>query len=345
MIVVMRPDATREQVDDVCRRVREMGLRDQPIAGSDLWVIAAIGEDRKKDPDVFEHVPGVERAIRVLAPYKLASRKDPDSATAVAIGPDWATGGDTGVAVVAGPCSVESRDQILESARRAQAAGAVGLRGGAFKPRTNPYSFQGLGKEGLELLGEARAVTGLAVITEVLAPADVDLVSGYADCLQVGARNAQNFRLLDAVGRSGKPVLLKRGMSMTVEETLQAAEYVLAAGNPNVVICERGVRTFEAHARNTLSLSAAVELKQRSHLPVWVDPSQGTGHAHLVPAMCRAAVAAGIDGLLIEMHPDPAHALTDGAQSITPDTLDELMPLLARLAEATGRSLQGVRSG
>ncbi len=217
-------------------------------------------------------------------------------------------------------------------------AGAHALRGGAFKPRTNPYSFQGLGEEGLKLLAKAREETGLAVVTEVITPSDVELVAEYADCLQVGTRDAQNFKLLEAVGQQAKPVLYKRGMWMTLDEYLQAAEYILAAGNPNVILCERGIRTFEDHTRNTLSLSVIPELRHRTHLPVIVDPSQGTGHSKLVPAMCRASIAAGADGLIIECHPDPEHAMTDGGQSVTPTMLSELMTSLERIAEAVDRT-------
>jgi 3-deoxy-7-phosphoheptulonate synthase len=243
------------------------------------------------------------------------------------------------VPVIAGPCSVENEEQIMLSARLCKEAGAHALRGGAFKPRTNPYSFQGLGEEGLKLLAAARDATGLPVVTEVVTPSEVDLVSRYADCLQIGTRNSQNFKLLDAAGRQPKPVLLKRGMAMTIDEYLQAAEYILAAGNSNVILCERGIRTFEDHTRNTLSLSAVPELRYRSHLPVIVDPSQGTGHARLVPDMCRASVAAGADGLIIEVHPDPEHAMTDGGQSITPQVLQSLIVSLNRIAGAIDRSV------
>jgi 3-deoxy-7-phosphoheptulonate synthase len=234
---------------------------------------------------------------------------------------------------------VETESQILEAARMVRDRGASALRGGAFKPRTNPYSFQGLGEDGLKLLAAARDATGLAIVTEVLTPTDVDVVSSYADCLQIGTRNAQNFRLLDACGKQPKPVLLKRGMSMTLDEYLQAAEYILVAGNPNVILCERGIRTFEDHTRNTLSLASVPELRRLTHLPVVVDPSQGTGHARLVPEMCYASIACGADGLLIEVHPDPERALTDGAQSLSPDAFEAMMDRAKRVAEAMDRSL------
>ena len=336
MIIVMRPDASKEQVTHVQQMIREMGLKDHPIVGTELTVVAVIGEDRKKDAGVFEQVPGVDRVMRVLAPYKMAAKEMKKERTVVKIGQSCVVGGKQ-VAVMAGPCSVENEKQIIEAAGLVKQAGAHALRGGAFKPRTNPYSFQGLGEAGLKLLAKARAETGLAVVTEVLTPSEVPLVAEYADCLQIGTRNSQNFKLLEAAGQSGKPVLYKRGMSMTIDEFLQAAEYILAAGNPNVILCERGIRTFEDHTRNTLSLSAVPELHFRSHLPVVIDPSQGTGHARLVPDMCKASVACGADGLIIEMHPDPEHAMTDGAQSITPATLTQLMASLARVAAAVDR--------
>ncbi|MEX0774640.1 MAG: 3-deoxy-7-phosphoheptulonate synthase [Phycisphaeraceae bacterium] len=339
MIVVMRPDATEQNVQHVIKLINEMGLKDHPIHGTELTVVAAVGDDRKKDKDRLEQSPGVDRVLRILAPYKMAARETrPGPRTLVRISDACVIGGQH-VPVIAGPCSVEGGEHILAAAKMVKQAGGHALRGGAFKPRTNPYAFQGLGEDGLKMLAEARAATGLAIVTEVITPGDVDLVSQYADCLQIGTRNAQNFRLLDAAGRQPKPVLLKRGMAMTIDEYLQAAEYVLAAGNPNLILCERGIRTFEDHTRNTLSLSAIPELHLRSHLPVIVDPSQGTGHARLVAAMCRAAVAADADGLIIEVHPDPEHALTDGAQSITPKGLGELMASLRRVAAAVDRSV------
>jgi 3-deoxy-7-phosphoheptulonate synthase len=243
------------------------------------------------------------------------------------------------VPVIAGPCTVEGEQQILEAARLVRKAGCHALRGGAFKPRTSPYAFQGFGEDGLKMLAAARQDTGLAIVTEVVTPADVQLVSRYADCLQIGTRNSQNFKLLEACGDQPKPVLLKRGMSMTIDEYLQAAEYILAMGNPHVILCERGIRTFEDHTRNTLSLSAIPELHHRSHLPVLADPSHGTGHRRLVPDMCRAAVAAGADGLILEMHPNPERAMTDGAQSIPPDLLAETVRSCARVAAAIDREL------
>ena len=338
MIVVMRPGATQEQVNHVIERVREMGLKDHPIVGTDLTVVAVIGDDRKKDGSVLERLPGVDRVLKVLAPYKMAARETRDGETTrVVIGEGCVFGGEH-VPVIAGPCSVEGEQHIIDAGRAVKAAGAHALRGGAFKPRTNPYAFQGHGEDGLKMLAAARDETGLPIVTEVLTPSDVELVSQYADCLQIGTRNSQNYKLLEACGRQSKPVLLKRGMSMTIDEYLQATEYILAEGNPNVILCERGIRTFEDHTRNTLSLSAVPELHERTHLPIVVDPSHGTGHARLVPAMARAAMAVGCDGLAIEVHPDPEHAFTDGAQSITPDVLTDLMASLQRIAEAVDRT-------
>ncbi|MEX0885712.1 MAG: 3-deoxy-7-phosphoheptulonate synthase [Phycisphaeraceae bacterium] len=337
MIVVMKPEATEQQVDHVCDLIREMGLTDHVIHGTELVVVAAIGEDRRKDQGRVEQAPGVDRVMRVLAPYKLAAYETRKQRTQVRLN-DNCIIGSSEIAIIAGPCSVEGEEALFAAADAARAAGAHALRGGAFKPRTNPYSFQGLGEEGLKILAEARNRTGLAVVTEVITPDDVDLVADYADCLQIGTRNAQNFKLLEAAGGQPKPVLYKRGMSMTIDEYLQASEYILAAGNEQVILCERGVRTFEDHTRNTLSLSAIPELHERTHLPVIVDPSQGTGHARLVPAMSRAAVAAGADGLIIETHPDPEHAMTDGAQSITPAVLADLIRSVGRVAEAVDRT-------
>ncbi|MFN3167619.1 MAG: 3-deoxy-7-phosphoheptulonate synthase [Phycisphaeraceae bacterium] len=340
MIIVMRADATPQQVQTVSELVLEAGLKPQPIQGTDLVVVAVIGDDRLKDSSKFEQVPGVDRILRVLSPYKMAAvETTAGQRTLVRVGEgESCVFGGANVPVIAGPCSVEGEDKIIEIAQQVKAAGAHALRGGAFKPRTNPYAFQGHGEDGLRMLSAARDATGLPIVTEVLTPADVPLVAKYADCLQIGTRNAQNFKLLEAVGESGKPVLFKRGMAMTIDEYLQAADYILAAGNPNVILCERGIRTFEDHTRNTLPLATVPALKRRSHLPIVVDPSHGTGHAYLVPDMSRAAIAAGCDGLAIECHQDPAHAMTDGAQSITPAVLAELMGSLARVAEAVDRT-------
>jgi 3-deoxy-7-phosphoheptulonate synthase len=340
MIVVMKPGSPQKQVEHVIQLVREMGLKDHVIVGEERTVIAVIGDDRFKDRSVLESAPGVDRVVPILAPYKMASSEMKKERTAVPLG--GATGAKIGavkIGVIAGPCSVESKSQLLEIAHAVKEAGAVGLRGGAFKPRTNPYSFQGLAEKGLELLALAREQTGLAVVTEVMSIDQVDLVNRYADVLQVGARNMQNFNLLNAVGMQSKPVLLKRGMSATLEEFLLAAEYIMSKGNSQVILCERGIRTYEDYVRNTLALAAVAELHRVSHLPVVVDPSQGTGKSYLVDSMCRASVAAGADGLIIEVHNDPEHAMTDGAQSITPKQFAEMMRAISRIAAAVDREM------
>jgi 3-deoxy-7-phosphoheptulonate synthase len=344
MIVVMKPGSTQQQVDHVIGLVREMGLKDHVIVGTERTVVAVIGNDRNKDRSAFESVEGVEKVVPILAAYKMASKeikKERSVVPMLASGPnaERAKIGGKRVGVIAGPCSVESKTQLLEIAHAVKESGAVGLRGGAFKPRTNPYSFQGLAEKGLELLALARQETGLAVVTEVMAVEQVRLVADYADVLQVGARNMQNFNLLNAVGEQSKPVLLKRGMSATLEEFLLAAEYILARGNQNVMLCERGIRTYEEYVRNTLALAAVPELHRVSHLPVVVVPSQGTGKNALVDSMCRAAVAAGADALIIEVHNDPEHALTDGAQSITPQQFKDMMAAIKRIAAAVDREV------
>ena len=341
MIVVMKPGSTQQQVDHVVGLVNEMGLKDHVIVGTERTVVAVIGNDRKKDASIFESVPGVDKVVPILAPYKMASREVKKERTSVPLG--GRLGGSVGgvkVGVIAGPCSVESKQQTLEIAHAVREAGATGLRGGAFKPRTSPYAFQGLAEKGLVILAEAREQTGLAVVTEVMAVDQVKLVADYADVLQVGARNMQNFNLLNAVGESTKPVLLKRGMSATLEEFLLAAEYIMSRGNPNVMLCERGIRTYEEYVRNTLALAAVPELHRVSHLPVVIDPEPGDGQERIWwTAMCRAAVAAGADGLIIEVHNDPEHAMTDGAQSITPAAFAEMMRSIKRVASAVDREV------
>ncbi len=338
MIVVMKPGSTAQQLEHVQKLVREMGLKDHVIVGTERTVVACVGNDRFKDRSVLETVDGVEKVVPILAPYKMASKEVKKERSVVSMLGDAKIGGKR-VGVIAGPCSVENKTQLLEIAHAVKEAGAIGLRGGAFKPRTNPYSFQGLAEEGLKLLALAREETGLAVVTEVMSIDQVKLVADYADVLQIGARNMQNFNLLNAVGESKKPVLLKRGMSATLEEFLLAAEYIMARGNSQVMLCERGIRTYEEYVRNTLALAAVPELHRVSHLPVVVDPSQGTGKNHLVEPMCRAAVAAGADGLIIEVHNDPEHALTDGAQSITPQVFKEMMANIKRIATAVDREV------
>src|SRR5947209_2235187 len=336
MIVVMKSGSTQQQVDHVIKLVREMGLKENVIVGTERTVVAVIGNDRFKDRTVLETVDGVDKVVPILAPYKMASKEVKKERSLVPLRGDVRIGGKK-VGIIAGPCSVESKAQLLEIAHAVKESGAIGLRGGAFKPRTNPYSFQGLAEEGLKLLALAREQTGLAVVTEVMAVEQVQLVEEYADVLQIGARNMQNFNLLNAVGETRKPVLLKRGMSSTLEEFLLAAEYIMSKGNGNVMLCERGIRTYEEYVRNTLALAAVPELHRVSHLPVVIDPSQGTGKSYLVDSMCRAAVAAGADGLIVEVHNDPEHALTDGAQSVTPPQFAEMMRAIQRIAAAVDR--------
>ena len=339
MIVVMKPGASKDQVQHVVELVREYGLKDHVIFGTDRTIVACIGDKRAVDKGAIENAPMVDRIVPILAPYKMASTEVKTERTQIKIGPEGFALGGKKVGIIAGPCAVEGREQILRVADAVKAAGCVGLRGGAYKPRTSPYSFQGLGVEGLKLLAEARDRTGLAIVTEVIGLEQVDAVAEYADVLQIGARNMQHYPLLEAVGKVNKPVLLKRGMSAKLEEFLLGAEYIINAGNSQVILCERGIRTFEEYVRNTLPLASVPELNDKTHLPVIVDPSHGTGHVHLVPAICRAAVAAGADGLLLECHHDPEHAMSDGAQSITPQALGKLMGQLKRIAEAIGRDL------
>ena len=339
MIVVMKPDATEQQVQHVIDLVREYGLKEHPIVGTDRTVIACIGDKRNVDKGAIENAPMVERIVPILAPYKMASTEVKQDKSQVEIGPERFPLGGRKIGVIAGPCAVESREQILRIATAAKQAGCIGLRGGAYKPRTSPYSFQGMREEGLKLLAEAREQTGLAVVTEVIGVETVSVVARYADVLQIGARNMQHYPLLEAVGLVDKPVLLKRGMTATLDEWLLAAEYIINAGNKNVILCERGIRTPEDYVRNTLPLAAVPALQQRTHLPILVDPSHGTGHASMVPAMSRASIAAGADGLILECHHDPEHAMSDGAQSITPASLAELMPVLAKIANAVGREM------
>ena len=337
MIVVMKPDATDEQVAHMIRRVKDMGLEPHIIQGAEPTVIACVGEDRLKAPEALAVAAGVEKVMPVLARYKIASREVKREPTVIELGRGSLGGAALGI--IAGPCAVEGREMLLETAHAVKEAGAIGLRGGAFKPRTDPYSFQGLGQEGLGYLAEAREATGLAVVAEVMAPEQVPVVARYADVLQVGARNMQNFVLLSAVGACNKPVLLKRGMSASLEEFLLAAEYILSRDNERVILCERGIRTFETFTRNTFAVAAVPALKAATHLPVIADPSHATGRADLVEAVSRAAVAAGADGLIIEVHPDPETALVDGRQSITPEAFARLVASCRKVAEAVGRSL------
>ncbi|MFN3158461.1 MAG: 3-deoxy-7-phosphoheptulonate synthase [Rubinisphaera brasiliensis] len=337
MIIVMKQDATREMAEDVARRVEEMGLKTHLIVGEERTVVAVIGDDRRKDREKFESCAGVDSVVKILAEYKLASRETKAEPSVITAHDLKLGGGNFGV--IAGPCSVESEEQILETARLVKAAGAKGLRGGAFKPRTSPYSFQGMKEEGLKLLAAAREETGLAVVTEVMTPHHVDLVCEYADILQIGARNMQNYHLLQAVGECHKPIMLKRGASATMDEFLLAAEYILDQGNQQVIMCERGIRTFESHTRFTLPLASVAYLKSKTHLPVVIDPSHGTGHANLVPSMCSASVAVKADGIIVEVHPDPANAKSDGAQSLTPAVFEQTIQECSKIAEVLGLTM------
>ena len=337
MIAILEKSASLSTKAEIVRFLEQEGFRVQVSETPQGSFVSVVGEGAESVADALRHMPGVAD-LRPDAPgYPLVSRTHKPGATRVKV-EDVVIGGRE-LVIMAGPCSVESREQILEAAEAVRTAGARLLRGGAFKPRTSPYSFQGLGRQGLELLAEARERTGLKVVTEVVAPEDVDLVAEYADMLQIGARNMHNYRLLSAVGTQPRPVLLKRGMMSTVDEMLLAAEYVVAGGNPRVVLCERGIRTFETSSRNTLDLCAVPILKERTHLPVIVDPSHAAGRREWVPALARAAIAAGADGLIVEVHPDPPSAASDGRQSLTPGTFRDLMRDLALLAAAVGRSL------
>ncbi len=338
MIIVLKSGSTDDQVEDVCRRIRAMGYTPHTIRGEIRTVIGAVGDDRGKERlRSLEALEIVETVTPILKPFKLASLEVKSEPTQVRVG-DVVIGGKK-LVVMAGPCSVESREQVLEVATRVKAAGATVLRGGAFKPRTSPYAFQGLEEEGLKYLAEARRETGLPVITEVMEPDKVAVVAEHADILQIGARNVQNFSLLRKVGESGKPVLLKRGMSTSIQEWLLSAEYVLAGGNPNVILCERGIRTFETATRFTLDLNAVPVVKRLTHLPIVVDPSHGTGHWEYVEAMACAGIAAGADGLIIEVHPRPEEALSDGPQSLKPERFAAVMERVRRVASAMDREL------
>jgi 3-deoxy-7-phosphoheptulonate synthase len=339
MIVIMESNATPEQVAHMEERVRQLGLKANVIVGTERTVIAAIGEKRDYMKESLEGGPGVSSVVPILAPYKMASREVRPEPTRIKVGSFQAGAGICGV--IAGPCSVESEAQLLAAARAVKAAGATALRGGAFKPRTSPYSFQGMKEEGLKLLAAAREETGLAVVTEIMSTEDLDLVAEYADVLQIGARNMQNYRLLEAVGNCDRAVLLKRGPSATMDEFLLAAEYILNEGNENVMLCERGIRTFEGHTRFTLPLASVPYLHRKTHLPVVIDPSHGTGHTYMVPDMAVAAVAAGADGLIIEVHPDPENALSDGYQSLDFAGFAETMQRCRRVAEAVDKQLAG----
>ena len=341
----MRPHATRQEIDHVCERIAEFGYKVHSIEGDERVVIGVVGMgDVTACLESLEATPGVESAMRISAPYKFVSREFKHERSAIRVNGVEIGGGE--FVVTAGPCSVESEKQIMETAEGVASAGARMLRGGAFKPRTSPYDFQGLELEGLKLLRKAKQATGLSILTEVMSDSDVDMVAEYADCMQVGARNMQNFALLKSLGACGRPVLLKRGMSATIKELLMSAEYVVAHGNPNVILCERGIRTFETYTRNTCDIAAVPALNELTHLPVILDPSHATGKRSLIPALCRAGVAIGADGLVLEVHPCPEKAFSDGAQSLKlPDfaqLMRDLQPYLRLWKEARAPLAQAV---
>jgi 3-deoxy-7-phosphoheptulonate synthase len=343
MLVVMSHSAQDADIQRVISTIEEMGYQARPIPGAQRTAIGLVGNDGRVDSARLESLPNVLQVIHVSQPYKQVSREWKAENTVVTLANGTRIGGRE-IVLMAGPCSVESESQILSIAHHVKQAGATVLRGGAFKPRTSPYAFQGLGVQGLQLLAKARAETGLAVVTEALEPETVDAVAEYADIIQIGARNMQNYPLLRRAGKSGKPVLIKRGLAATIKELLLSAEYVLAEGNPNVILCERGIRSFDDQTRNLLDLTAIPVVQALSHLPIIADPSHGTGVRAKVTPMARAAVAAGADGLLIEVHSDPDHALSDGGQSLWPEQFAELVPGVAAIAAAIGRSVQQLHS-
>jgi 3-deoxy-7-phosphoheptulonate synthase len=345
MLVVMKAHATEEQVRDVCQKIEKMGYRAHAMPGAQRTAIGITGNRGEVEAGTLEEMPGVQEVIAVSKPYKLVSREIREDNTIIRFSGTAATIGGPGLAIVAGPCAIESREQAFAVAERVHRAGAQFFRGGAYKPRTSPYSFQGLGEEALRIMAEIRDQFGMKIITEAIDNESLDLVEKYADVIQIGARNMQNFSLLKRAGRARKPVLLKRGMSATLEEFLMAAEYILSEGNYNVALCERGVRTFADHTRNTLDLSVVPAVQRLSHLPILVDPSHGTGKRNKVTPLSRAAVAVGADGLLVEVHHQPDQALSDGPQSLFPDQFDELMMQVRQIASVLGRTLPeiGVR--
>ncbi|MFI5210326.1 MAG: 3-deoxy-7-phosphoheptulonate synthase [Gemmatimonadales bacterium] len=338
MLIVMRHGASPEEVDRVCEVIAEMGYQSRPMPGRQRTTVGLVGNDGRVDGSRLAALPGVAEVLHVTKPYKQVSREWKPESTVVSL-PGGLRIGASDVVVMAGPCSVESEEQIMAAARAVRAAGATVLRAGAFKPRTSPYSFQGLGRRGLELLAMAREATGLLIVTEAMDPEGLEQVAAVADIIQLGARNMQNYSLLKQAGRQRKPVLLKRGLSATIQELLLSAEYILAEGNPNVILCERGVRGFDTATRNLFDLSAIAVVHGLSHLPIVADPSHGTGHRDMVTPMARAAVAAGADGLLIEVHPAPDRALSDGAQSLYPEQFERLMAETRIIAEAIGRRI------
>jgi 3-deoxy-7-phosphoheptulonate synthase len=335
MIIIMKPNSTPRQIEEVVAAVRKHGLTPHITQGVETTIIAAVGEFHAPSLDPFEVLEGVESVKRISQPFKLGSRQVHPENSVFPI--DGFQVGGNDIVVIAGPCSVESRNQIIETAHAVREAGANALRGGVFKPRTSPYSFQGLGEEGLEYLAEAREATGMPIVVEIMSQTQLDVMLKYVDVFQVGARNMQNFNLLRALGETRKSILLKRGLSATIEELLMSAEYILAGGNRQVMLCERGIRTFETATRNTTDINAIPVLKSLTHLPVILDPSHATGQAEYVTAIARAAIAAGADGLIVEVHPDPAHAVSDGRQSLKPEAFAEMVKQIKAIAEILGR--------
>jgi len=337
MIIVMSPSATKEQINHVEQKLLSLGFKTHPIYGEIKTVIGTIGDKRLLDTQAITSMPGVENIVPIMKPYKLVGKELKSTKTVIHVG-DISIGGDE-LVLMAGPCAVENEEEIFETAEKVKAAGAKILRGGAYKPRTSPYSFQGLQEDGLKMLSKAGKQYGLKVITEVVDTRDVETVAAYSDILQIGARNMQNFRLLLEVGKTNKPVLLKRGLSATIEEWLMAAEYIASEGNPNIILCERGIRTFETATRNTIDISAIPVIRELSHLPIIVDPSHGTGTWKYVDAVAKAAIAAGADGLMIEVHNNPEKALSDGPQSLKPEKFAKLVEELKAIAAAVNRKI------
>jgi 3-deoxy-7-phosphoheptulonate synthase len=338
MIIVLRPDATKKQLDHLVSKIKSLGLRPWVSKGIERTIVGVIGEEDVMRTQPLEVFPGVEKAMQILTPYKLASRDFKKDGSVIDIGSGIKVGGKK-LVIMAGPCSVENQKLLISIARKVKTAGATVLRGGAFKPRTSPYAFQGLGEKGLKFLAEARRETGLKIVTELMDIRDIDLVSKYADIIQIGARNMQNFNLLREVGRTRKPILLKRGMSNTIKEFLMSAEYILAEGNFKVILCERGIRTFEDATRFTLDINAVSVVKNLSHLPIIVDPSHAAGKWGYVGPAAKAGVAAGADGLIIEVHSNPEEAMSDGEQSLYPETFAKLMVEIKKVARAVGREV------
>ncbi len=341
MIIIMSKNATRQEIDNVEHKLSELGFKTHPIIGEVKTVIGAIGDKRLLNTHAIASMPGVENLVPIMKPFKLAGRELRQEPTIIEVG-GLKIGGNE-IIVMAGPCAIESEENFLETAQKVKEAGASILRGGAFKPRSSPYSFQGLEEEGLKIMAKARDLTGMPIVTEVVDTRDVGMVASYADIIQIGARNMQNFRLLQEVGQASKPVLLKRGLAATIEEWLMAAEYVMAAGNPNIILCERGIRTYETSTRNTMDISAIPVVKELSHLPIIVDPSHAAGNWKYVGALSKGAVATGADGLIIEVHLDPPNALSDGPQSLRPAKFAQLMEEIQPVVEAVGRSMTVVR--